>query len=553
MPRQLRDYQNAAVDAVVNQWATGNTRTAVVLPTGAGKSTVIAALAVMSVRRGLSVALIAHRAELLGQMAATIAEVDPTMPPVGMVMNKRNEVDAPIIAASVDTLARGKNRIEQLGRRRVVLWDETHHVGAASYEKVLADIGGYRPDHYFCGFTATFHRDGGTSLRGIINSIAFERDLRWAIEEQRCLIRPNGLTVAIPELDLSSVKVSRTTGDFTDAAITEVMEAANPYVIEAIYRNAYYRRSIVFAASVDAAHDIAQGLTTLGLPAEAVTGAMDVRTEREPVYARFRSGMTRVLVTVMVLTEGADFPMCDCVVIARPTRSQNLYSQMVGRALRPYTETTIEGQHVYTKTDALVLDLVGTTRVLSLITLSDLDAGGEVKVVTPDGVETQLVEPAPGRLPKVKRQGAVNMVEIDLLSSAQTEVLWLATRKAGIPFVAPSKAKFAVYLWHMGNERYRVGWVNTRHGVDPAERGDWIDDGHTWSLEDACGIVERYVTMRGYDLPRHSASWRNTSKPSEGQVNYARTLGIQFAETMTKARLSDEIEIAVVSPYLDPV
>lgn len=533
-PRTLRPYQAEAVESVLSHWGSETRRTAVVLPTGTGKSTVIATVAAEAARLGLRVVMLAHRAELLDQMAQTVGQVDPTLPPVGIVRAETDESDAQIIAASLQTLT-NESRHAKVGTRQVVLWDEVHHGGAASWRRVLDGFG----DPFFCGFTATLRREDGKALREIIDAVAFERDIRWAIKEGY-LVPPTGITVKIPDLDLGKVKT--TAGDFQQGDLAEVMEAETPEIVKAILMHCADRRPIVFAASVLAAHDIAALLTDGGMPAEAVTGAMSY-DERQPIYARFRSGETRALVTVQVLTEGADFPMCDAVVIARPTQSQNLYSQMVGRSLRLWDD----------KDDALVLDLVGTARVLKLVTLTNLDAGAEVRKVDTDGEDIPPEDddelyPTAGitASERQRRTGPLDTIGIDLLGPEHTRLLWLGTRK-GVPFIIPQNEKWGVFLWPTGNELYRIGTMSTRG----AKEGEWLDDGREWPIADAKDIAEDYLIERGVDAPMRNAAWRRSQPPSAAQLNFARTLKIEGAEEMTRARLSDEISISIMSARLD--
>jgi DNA repair protein RadD len=91
---------------------------------------------------------------------------------------------------------------------------------------------------------------------------------------------------------------------------------------------------IVFATGVDHAEILAELLTERGITAMAVVGS-HARDYRQEVYRRFHDAEIQALVTVQVLTEGADFPRCDCVVMGRPTKSLSLYTQMLGRGLRP--------------------------------------------------------------------------------------------------------------------------------------------------------------------------------------------------------------------------
>jgi superfamily II DNA or RNA helicase len=536
-PRTLRPYQDEAVQSVFNEWGSETRRTAVVLPTGTGKSTVIGKVAAESARMGLRVAMLAHRGELLDQMADTVTAVAPDLPRPGIVRAEHDDSHAQIVAASFQTLT-NDYRLQNVGQRQVVLCDETHHVTAASYRRVVESFG---PDTFFCGFTATLRREDGKALRDMIDSVAFERNLRWAIGEAY-LVRPKGITVKIPELDLGKVKT--TAGDFQQTDLAEVMEAETPEIVKAILMHAKDRRPIIFAASVLAAHDIAQLLTESGMAAEAVTGAMSY-DDRQPIYSRFRSGETRALVTVQVLTEGADFPMCDAVVIARPTQSQNLYSQMVGRALRLWED----------KDDALVLDLVGTSRVLKLVTLTNLDAGTHSRKVDTEGNDLppeddeDWGEDALAGItdkPKNRRLGPIDTIGIDLLGPDETGILWLGTVK-GVPFVAPQEADWIVFLWETTAGHYRVGTMSKAG----EKGGGWLDGGKEMPLEIAKDVAEDYVIDSGYAFPLRTASWRKYQPASEAQLRFARNLGIIGAENMTKARLSDEITIALVSRRLD--
>lgn len=534
-PRVLRDYQLEAGDAVLEEWGCGVRRTAVVLPTGSGKSSVVAYVAAHAYRLGLRIALLAHRGELLDQMADTVVAVAPDIPRPGIVRADRDEHAHPIVAASFQTLVSDRRRA-RVGARDVVLVDEVHHVSAPSYASVVESFGA---EVFFAGFTATLRREDGRALREMIDSVAYSKTLRWAVDSGH-LVRPTGITVAIPDLDLESVTVRA--GDYASGELGRVMEAETPEVVRAILRHAHDRRPIIFAASVDAAHDIAASLDRAGMSAEAVTGAMSY-DERQPVYDRYRSGGTRALVTVQVLTEGADFPMCDAAIIARPTQSQILYSQMVGRALRLHPG----------KTDALVLDLVGVARSLSLVKLADLDAGTVSKTVDTEGGEipddlddVNPPPPAPTgpRVPEI-RLGPIDTVGIDLLGPEDTSVLWLGTR-GGVPFIPAAQGDdMAVFLWATG-VGWRVGEMTTRG----PKSGTWLADGRTLPLEVAREVALDWVADRG-PVPRRGARWRQDAPPSDAQIRFARSLRITDPESMTKARLSDEISIALMSARLD--
>jgi len=553
-PRELRDYQTAAADAVERDWANGSQRNGVVLPTGSGKSTVIGEIGRRALDRGQRVVALAHRGELLDQMRRDFTAVAPHYADrTGIVRAETDDSHADIVFATLQTLATAHRR-KALGERHVILWDEVHHAGAEGFHTTFRELGGY-DSALMAGFTATMNRDqrGVIGLGDVIQKISYEKDLAWAIRKG-FLVKPHGMTVRIKGLDALD-DVRNVAGDFHQAELAEVMEAATQYVVDAIKLHATDRRPIIFAASVDAAHHIADALTEADYPAIAVTGDIGY-DDRGPFYDAYRSGDCKALVTVQVLTEGADFPMCDCVVLARPTRSKNLYSQMIGRGLRLF-----EG-----KTDALVLDLAGSARTMKLVNLTQLLPGAETTDVDTDGniIEPELApEPVEDDvLTKIVRQGPVDMVTIDLLANDTT--LWLETPK-GVPFINlidKDNPGEIVFVWPKdgirprGDERttWAIGQINTRTKV-----GGWVTgSGHYIAeepeyvdLPEALEGAEVWIVETDQHLPDRGASWRRNQPPSEAQLRLASQMRIVGYQDMTKARLSDEISIKFASRVLD--
>src|SRR5690349_7592613 len=559
-PRQLRDYQTAAADAIEREWTAGKRRTGVVLPTGSGKSTVIGERIRRDYRAGEPVVALAHRGELLDQMKRDLLAVDPTIPltDIGIVRAEEDDHHCPIVFATLQTLATAHRR-QALGKRTRIYWDEVHHAGAEGFHTTFSELGGY--DHaLMAGFTTTMYRDqrGVIGLGDVIESIAYDKDIAWAIR-MGFLVKPHGPTVRTKALDkLDAVRnVAR---DFHQAELADVMEAATDYALDAIKLHAADRRPIIFAASVDAAHHIADALTDADYPAVAVTGGISY-ADRQPIYDDFRSGAARALVTVQVLTEGADFPMCDAVVLARPTRSRNLYSQMIGRSLRLF-----DG-----KADALVLDLAGSARQMKLVNLTQLIPGVDAKEVDETGELIELADDTYADdveiAPKPVRMGPVDMVTIDLLANDDT--LWLETPK-GVPFINLMENNEIVFVWPedgyrpgrpgptgetIESTRWCVGQINSRTG-----KGGWVTasgryvshDGPDYTdLPSALEAAEVWIVESDQRLPARTASWRRNQPPSDKQRALARTLKIVDFDNMTKARLSDEISIKFAAKVLD--
>lgn len=557
--RQLRPYQIEAVDAVEADWRAGNSRVGVVLPTGTGKSSVGGETIRRAYHRGDPVVSLAHRGELTTQMRDNLLAVDPTIPlsDIGIVRAEEDDHHCPIVFATLQTLATAHRR-QALGKRRVIIWDEVHHAGAAGFHTTFSELGGY-DDSLMLGLTATMSRAerGEVGLGDVIQKISYEKDIRWAIK-MGYLVQPRGLTVRIKGLDALD-DVRNVAGDFHQAELAEVMEAATEYVVDAIKLHAGDRRPIIFAASVDAAHHIAEALTDADFPAVAVTGELGYH-DRQPLYDAYKAGDCRALVTVQVLTEGADFPICDSVVLARPTRSKNLYSQMIGRSLRLFPG----------KTDALVLDLAGSARSMKLVNLTQLDTGAEVSEVDQNGdplelTDDQLDEPLGGDggpAIQLVRTGPVDMVSIDLL--ANSENLWMETVR-GVPFINLMEDKEVVFLWPENgimpargeamDVRWAIGQRNTRTGVGgwATASGRYISEAGPDYTDFATAMenAELWIVTTDQNLPRKNASWRRKAKPTEAQLRLAKQLKIVNYDQLSKATLSDEISIKFASRYLD--
>jgi superfamily II DNA or RNA helicase len=363
--RALRTYQIEAADAVVENWMRGVVGPAVVLPTGAGKSTVIAELVRREVATGGRTLLMAHRNELIEQMADAVMAVNPTGPIPQMIGGPhRGDPDAQIVSATVQSLQRIESRA-RLGHRDLLIIDEAHHAVASTYLNVIKHFDTSRR----AGFTATMTRlqpaKDEPSLRSVWSEIAYERDINWAIENGY-LLAPYGVTVTLPDLDVDSLHVGD--GEITDDEASEAMmrEATLNATVTAVVERTVGLSTIVFGASMDHCHQLTRMLVDNGVTAEVVVGPTSSRVRKE-IYGRYSTGQTRVLVTVDVLTEGADFPRCEAVVLARPTRSQSRLVQCVGRGLRPHIFA--DGR---VKERALVVDLVGAG-TLGLMVKTKLD------------------------------------------------------------------------------------------------------------------------------------------------------------------------------------
>lgn len=356
----LRSYQQQAIDAVLEARRQGTRRMLVALPTGTGKTVIFAELA----RRAKHpVLVLAHRAELLEQARD---KIERALGPGGGIVAieqgaRRAPPEAQVVVASIRSLHEGRIGQVLQGRDvRLVIYDECHHAAAPDNRRVLEQIGAFDADWpgTLIGFTATTQRGDGQGLDDVFDALVFRRGLPEMIRDGY-LVPLRGYRIS-SDADLRSLGGSG--ADFDPDELAEVIdiESRNGLVARTIQELARDRRTIVFCVTVAHARNLARTLNGIGVRTGIVHGEM-APADRERTLAEFRAGQLAALTNVGVLTEGFDDPEVSAVAMARPTRSEGLYQQCVGRGTRLHPG----------KTDCLILDFVDLSD-LSLVTLPSL-------------------------------------------------------------------------------------------------------------------------------------------------------------------------------------
>jgi len=184
----------------------------------------------------------------------------------------------------------------------------------------------------------------------VFQEIIFKRDLRWGIEN-------NYLSDIVCKrihigFDLRNVRTQA--GDFAPGELEKAMDGTADAIAEA-YRDHAVGATLIFAVSVHQAEEIASKIDG------AVAVTADTK-DRSSIIAAFSRREIPCLVNCMVFTEGTDIPLVETVVIARPTQSDSLYAQMVGRGLRLHPD----------KECLNLIDCVGVTGKASLCTAPSL-------------------------------------------------------------------------------------------------------------------------------------------------------------------------------------
>lgn len=540
----LRDYQRQAIDAVFQAHDEGTSRPAVVLSTGAGKTVVFSHLASeYQARARKRVLVLVHRDELADQALSKLRTVAPHLS-VGKVKAGENQVDAQIVVASVQTISRAARMaslVESQQRYRsfgLVITDECHHAAAPSYGKVYAAF----PDAVHAGFTATMARGDGIGLGSTWEDVVFTRTLAFMIKKGH-LVPPVGRSVAVDDLDLS--KVRRTAGEYQAGDLGHALEDSDALaqIAQAYHQYAADRPGVVFTPTVATAHGAARELELLGLRTAVITGETP-REERQRIFSDYQAGRVQVLANCMVLTEGWDAPHASCAVIARPTASQPLYVQMVGRVLRPFPG----------KRDALVLDVVGASENNRLVTLIDMEEG-----LFPDRKPCRECDRIPCTCPCAGCGGPRPCEECSLLGEAAPELVIKGTGESLEMFGSSRSAWLRTYqgVWFIpAGDSNILLWPRPGTGLwDVAEaprQGAWSRLNEALPLEAAMSWAEVAAEDRGQSIALRGASWRKRkADPTEPQLSKCRQLRLVVPTGATKATVSDLISVDLASRTID--
>lgn len=339
----LRPYQQAMIDEARDAYRRGKRAVLFQLPTGGGKTVTASTVVHGAALKGNRTWWLTHRRELAGQASETFHSLGIPHGTVqaGYVSNP----DATVQVASIQTISR---RLETLPEPGLIIFDEAHHIGAASWEAIFNRF----PDARILGLTATPWRLDGAGLGRWFEHMVSGPSTADLIANGS--LSPYRLFApATP--DLSGVGTAQ--GDYQRSALAKAMD--KPSIVgDAIghyLKLCRGKRAVAFAAGVENSKNIADQFNAAGVPAEHVDGAMTAEA-RDAAVDRFRRGETLILCNADLFGEGFDVPAIEAAILLRPTKSLSLHLQQVGRALRPCPG----------KTEAIILDHAGNSLIHGL-------------------------------------------------------------------------------------------------------------------------------------------------------------------------------------------
>lgn len=392
---QLRDYQQKAIDSIYANLPESN-KLLLSLGTGLGKTVIFTNLAKSLIRNRKKVLVLAHREELLSQVYETFQKIDRSLLCVIDQGEKRVGIQlyeqADILIASVATL--GRKKTERLNIYNpedfvAVIIDECHHSLSESYVRVLEYFGiskhpplkeikekypeldfqnkeirektlDWNKNCLLLGVTATPMRTkSGETLKHIFDKLVFKYDLISAIKDG-WLCNIHNLS-AETKIDISKVRI--TNGDFNSKDLAQKVntDARNQFIVDTYLKEAQKGATLVFTVDKNHNEALKKRFNDSGIDAEVVDSDTP-KDQRKDILDRFKNQDLPVLINCGIFTEGTDIPNVMNILMAKPTKSLILYTQILGRGTRLH-----EG-----KDKCVVIDFVDNNSKHNVMTLKHL-------------------------------------------------------------------------------------------------------------------------------------------------------------------------------------
>jgi len=503
----LRDYQQRAIDKLYEWFPENDGNPCLVLPTGAGKSHVIAALCKDALRQWpeTRVLMLTHVKELIEQNAEKMLQHWPNAP-LGIYSASvgRRDIGEPITFAGIMSV---RKKARAIGRIDLVLVDECHlinHKETGSYREFINDLREINPHLRVVGLTATPYRLG----HGVITDkpALFDALVEPVTIEELVLqgyLAP--LRSKITKLKLDTSGVHTRGGEFIESELQAAVDVRsnNEAVVDEVIARAEGRKAwLFFCSGVEHAEHIAGILSERGVPSACIHG-MTPKAERERLLGEYKSGRLRALTNANVLTTGFDYPDIDLIAMVRPTKSAGLYMQMAGRGMRLKSHTD----------HCLVLDFAGV-----------VEMHGPVVAVEP---------------PRRKgEEGGETPVKVCESCGELCHISLRHCSTCGAPFPEPEKKEFKLHnIDIMGIEGQELDvseWKWRKH-VSRTSGKDMLAVTYYGALSDPQITEYLPVKHEGYARERAIALLMKIARDSKANFsNMARTLE-DFADIMNNA------------------
>jgi superfamily II DNA or RNA helicase len=325
MAPALRPYQQEAVERLRTAFRQGHRGVLFVLPTGGGKTVVFSHIAQQSASRGNRIAVLVHRVELLEQASRSLDSLGIRH---GLIATGRSmNLAAPVQVASVGTLSR---RLPHLppGLFQLLVVDEAHHSNAGQWSRIIQHFSGA----HLLGVTATPVRSDGRGLGEFYSELVLGPTAAWLtahgfLAEARVFAPPSGF---------QAQQLRKRMGDYDLGQAADALGGARILgdAVSHYHQHLQGQSAIAFCCSVAHAQAVAEAFNAQGIRAASIDGSLDATTRRA-LLEQLGTGELQVLSSCALIGEGVDVPSVGGCILLRPTQSEALHLQMIGRCLRP--------------------------------------------------------------------------------------------------------------------------------------------------------------------------------------------------------------------------
>jgi len=413
-------------------------------PTGFGKTLTAAHIIQRALDKGKRVAFTVPAISLIEQTVAAFEAEGIHSIGVMQGIHERTDRDQPVQVCSIQTIARRKRPDVDL-----VIVDEAHQLHREIF-RWMKDS----PNIRFIGLSATpWTRGLGKYYDDLIRA-----------STTADLIRDGYLSpfVAFAPSEPDLARVRTVAGDFHEGELAEAMDKAvvTGDIIETWLKRGGGRLTFCFCVNRRHAQHVAERFLEAGVAAEYMDGTTS-REDREAIFSRFRSGATRIICNVGVLTTGVDLDV-RCIIDAKPTKSRSLFVQTIGRGLR-----MADG-----KDHLLILDHAGNHLRLGLVTdigQDHLDDGQDRQNSSPRDRERteplpKLCEGCKAVVPRAAKECPSCGTSVHArteVESVEGDLVELGSRRPGTsaPSIADKISFFGGLLWIARDRGHKPGWA----------------------------------------------------------------------------------------------
>lgn len=354
----LYDFQEDVVSKLKKHFITDNKDAGImVMPTGSGKSRTSTYFLIKEmISQGYQVLWIAHRHMLIDQAAdcfykfAGLAKINNSGIKnynisciSGNHMSIKQVGKNEVIVASISSICRSKEHLRRiLGKKVMIVVDEAHHTLAPTYRDTIKFIKKCRRNTKLLGLTATPIRANdkdSSKLREIFDNNIICNVAMSDLIAKGILADPKFLRIDTgenfePEITIDEEKLINRYGELPETLINKIASsnARNKIILNEYLNNKdKYGKTLIFALNVLHCRFLYEELSKAGVKAGLVYAGKDDNTK---VINMFKDNKLDVLVNVNIMTEGTDVPDIQTVFLTRPTASEGLLMQMIGRGMR---------------------------------------------------------------------------------------------------------------------------------------------------------------------------------------------------------------------------